>query len=134
MHPLPPHRAFLAASRQRVVPQPAHFIAKPSNGPPVAGDGVVLAMASYYRCQILAYLGDWVVPPLPQLSFYFPEFGTQAVTPCVPIHPERPFPSSPTAVDEAQELETFRLSLPSRLSALSGVPPNFPLTRPLQAH
>src|SRR5258707_3755634 len=129
LHPVPPHRAFLAASRQRVVPLPAHFIAKPSNGPPVAGDAVVLAMASYYGCQILAYLGDWVVPALPQLSFYFPEFGPQSGTRPVPMHHELSFPSSPTAVDEAQELEGFRLSLPSLLSVLSGVPPKLQQAR-----
>src|SRR5438477_13102160 len=116
MHPLPPHRAFLAASRQRVVPQPAHFIAKPSDGPPVAGDAVILAMATYHGCQILAYLGDGVVPALPQLSFHFPELGPQAVTRGVPMHHELSFPSSPAAVGEAQELESFRLALPSPLS------------------
>jgi hypothetical protein len=65
MHPVPPHRAFLAASRQRSVPVTAHFIAEPPDGPPVAGDSVVLAMAAYYRSQPYAHLGDWVVLALP---------------------------------------------------------------------
>src|SRR6266851_9974105 len=129
MHPIPPHRAFLAASRQRVVPQPAHFIAKPADGPPVAGHAVVLAMAAYHGGQILAYLGDRVVPALPQLSVYFPEFGPHAVTRSVPMHHELPFPRSPTAVDEAQELESFRLSLPALLSVLSGIPSKFQQAR-----
>ena len=48
MHTVPPHRTFLAASRQRSAPVAAHFIAKPPDGPPVAGDSIVLAVATYH--------------------------------------------------------------------------------------
>jgi hypothetical protein len=40
-------RPFLAASRQRLVPVAARFIAEPPDGPRVAGDAVVLAVATY---------------------------------------------------------------------------------------
>jgi hypothetical protein len=86
MHPVPPHRAFLAAPRQRMVPEAAHFIAKPPDGPAVARDAVVAAVAAYYRSQPFAHLRDWVVPALPQLGFDLLELGPQATTRCMSMH------------------------------------------------
>src|SRR5215831_16880721 len=88
MHAVPPHRAFLAASGHCAVPVAAHFIAKPPDGPPIARDTVVPAMAAYHRSQPFAHLGYRVVPAPQQLSFDFPELGPQAITRCVPMHPE----------------------------------------------
>src|SRR5215470_13952862 len=102
MHTVPPHWAFLAASGQCAVPVAAHFIAKPPDGPSVARDPVVPAMAAYHRSQPVAYLGEWVVPALPKLSFNLLELGPQTITRGVPMHPELSSPSPSTTVDEAE--------------------------------
>jgi hypothetical protein len=60
-HAVPLHWAFLTTSGQRSVPVTAHFVAKPSDGPGVAWDAVVLAVAAYYRSEPLAHPWDWVV-------------------------------------------------------------------------
>src|SRR6266567_4498260 len=129
MHPFPPHRALLAASRQRSVPVAAHFVAKPCNSPPVAGDTVVLAVTTYYRSQPLAHLWDWVVPASLQLGFHLFELGPQAISRCMPMHHELSLPGPPTAVDETEELERLWFPLSSLLSVLSGVPPKFQQAR-----
>src|SRR5216683_5203296 len=118
MHPLPSHRALLAAPRQRSMPVTAHFIAKPCNGPPVAADTVVLAVTTYYRSQPSAYLWDWFVPASPQLGFHLFELGPQAIRRGMPMHPGLSLPGPPTAVDETQELKRLRFPLSSLLSVL----------------
>src|SRR5712691_5298614 len=129
MHPLPPHRALLAASRQRSMPVTAHFIAKPCNGPPVAADAVVLTVTTDYRSQPLAHLWDWIVPAPPQLGFHFAKLGPQAICRCMPLHPELSLPGPPTAVDQPKELECLRFPLSSLLSVLGGVSPKFQQAR-----
>src|SRR6266566_6195538 len=107
----------------------AHFIAKPCNGPPVARDTVVLAMPSYHGCQVVAHLGDWIVPAPPQLSLHFAELGPQAICRCMPMHPELSLPGPPTAVDHTKKLESLRFPLPSLLPVLSGIPPKLQQAR-----
>src|ERR671932_690819 len=104
-HAVPRHWAFLTASGRRSVPETAHFLAEPSDGPGVARDAVVLAVAAYYRSEPLARLWDWVVPAPPELGFHLVEFGPQAIGRRMPVHHELSLSGPPTAVDETQELE-----------------------------
>ncbi len=86
-------------------------------------------MTPYYGCQIVAHLGNWIVPTPPQLSFYFPELGPQPICRCMPMHPELSLPGPPTAVDQPKKLESLRFSLPALLPVLRGVPPKFQQAR-----
>src|ERR1700687_6022909 len=135
LHPRPRHLAFLAASPEGSMPQSGHFVAKPSDGPCISSDAVVLAVPTYHGSQPLAYLGDRVVQTPPQLRFNLLELRPPAITNRVPTHHDPARPARPsTPVHKPQELEGLRLPLPTSTPVLRGMPPKLQQARLVRVH
>ncbi len=85
-HPVPADIAFVAAPRQRALPQPAHLGAKQEERRVVQRHPVIPVVPCDHRAQPLAHLGNGVVQALAQLGFHLTELGLQPLPHRLPPH------------------------------------------------
>ena len=121
---LPRQTRPLAASPQGEVPVAYGFRSERLQSGHVAWDGVVVQVALDYPAQPLALLRDGRMAASHQRRLHRVQLGPQPLGRHQPPHDKPLLPDLLRAdMREAEEVEGFRLALPTPLSILGGEPP-----------
>jgi hypothetical protein len=113
VHPLPREAILLATPPQRAQPNTLHVIVECFQRSSVGRHCVVGEEASDDLLDPSPLLGDWLMHPPSQLVLDLPERCPHAIAPCYPLHEELPTAVAFTDEGKAEEVEGFRLSVPT---------------------
>src|SRR6266404_6935739 len=73
-HAIPKHAAFVAAPRQRAMPEPSYLESKEIQRRLVHGHPVVTDVSTHHRLQPLAYFGNGFMHPSLKFGFHLVQF------------------------------------------------------------
>ena len=108
-HAIPKDAAFLAAPRQRAMPEPSHLEPKNPQRVLVPGHSVIPDVSTHHRLQPLAQFGDGFVHASLKLGFHLVQFRLQPFAYRLPQHREPSIaPLLHADVREAKKVERLR--------------------------
>src|SRR6266436_272570 len=109
-HAIPKHAAFVAAPRQRAMPEPPYLEPKEIQRRLVHGHPVVADVSTHHCLQPLAYCGDGFMHPSLKLRFHLVQLRLQPFAYRLPQHREPSVaPLLHTDMCEAKKVERLRL-------------------------
>src|SRR4029077_8443518 len=85
-HAIPKHAAFLAAPRQRAMPEPPYLESKDPQRVVVLGHSVIADVSTHHRLQPLAYFGDGFMHPSLKFGFHLVQLRRQSFAYGLPQH------------------------------------------------
>src|SRR6266849_4530716 len=109
-HAIPKHAAFVAAPRQRSMPEPPYLESKEIQRRLVHGHPVVTDVSTHHRLQPLAYFGNGFMHPSLKFGFHLVQLRLQPFAYRLPQHREPSVaPLLHTDMCEAKKVERLRL-------------------------
>src|SRR6266446_6490016 len=108
-HAIPKHAAFVAAPRQRAMPEPPYLESKDPQRVVVLGHSVISDVSTHHRLQPFALFGDGFMHPSLKFGFHLVQFRLQPFTYRLPQHREPSVtPLLHTDMCEAKKVERLR--------------------------
>src|SRR5467141_1435671 len=108
-HAIPKHAAFVAAPRQRAMPEPPYLESEDPQRVVVPGHSVISDVSTHHCLQPLAYFGDGFMHPSLKFGFHLVQFRLQPFTYRLPQHREPSIaPLLHADVREAKKVERLR--------------------------
>jgi hypothetical protein len=86
-HAIPKHAAFVAAPRQRAMPEPSHLESKEKQRRSVHGHSVIADVSTHHRLQPLAQFRDGFMHAPLKLGFHLVQLRLQSFAYGLPQHP-----------------------------------------------
>ena len=121
-HAIPKHAAFLAAPRQRAMPEPPYLESKDPQRVVVLGHSVISDVSTHHRLQPLAYFGDGFMHPSLKFGFHLVQFRLQPFADRLPQHREPSVaPLLHTDVRKAEEVERLRFPFSTPLPLIDRI-------------
>src|SRR5713101_1447252 len=121
-HAIPKHAAFVAAPRQRSMPEPPYLESKEIQRRLVHGHPVVTDVSTHHRLQPLAYFGNGFMHPSLELGFHLVQLRLQPFAYRLPQHREPSIaPLLHTDMREAKKVERLGLPFSTPLPAVDRI-------------
>jgi hypothetical protein len=108
-HTIPQHAAFVAAPRQRAMPEPPYLESKDPQRVVILRHSVIADVPTHHRLKPLAYFGNGFMHPSLKFGFHLVQFRLQPFADRLPQHREPSVvPLLRTDVCEAKKVERLR--------------------------